>query len=72
MNVAFNTAVSGMLTAQSNLAKAAGNLVDSSTKGEDLIQPLIAIKQAEIAHKASAAMVKTASDMTDTLLDIIT
>ena len=72
MNVAFNTAVSGMLTAQSNLADASRNLVNASTQGEDLIQPIVAAKQAEIAHKASAMMVKTASDMTDTLLDIIT
>lgn len=72
MNVAFNTAVSGMLSAQSKLVEASRSMVETSTQGEDLIQPVIALKQAEIAHKASAAMVKTASDMSDTLLDIIT
>jgi hypothetical protein len=70
MNIAFNTAVSGMLTAQSHMASASENLVTSAAKGEGVIQAVVAVKQAETAHSASAVMAKVASDMTDTLLDI--
>ena len=71
MNVAFHTAVNGMLTAQAQAATAAHNVVVATSKGEDIIQDIVALKQAEAMHTASAAMVKVASDMTDTLLDIL-
>ena len=58
MNIALNTAVSGMLNAQAQAGAASESLV-------------IAVKRAEATHEASAAMVKVADDMTKTLLDII-
>lgn len=70
MNVAFNTAVTGMLAAQSQVSAAAKDIVNSATRGEDIIQPAIAIIRADVAHQASAMVARTASDMTDTLLDI--
>ena len=70
MNVAFNTAVSGMLSAQSQIATAAHEVAQAPQKGEGIIQAAVAIKRAEAVHEASAAIARTASDMTDTLLDI--
>lgn len=70
MNVAFNTAVSGMIAAQSQASSAAHNLVVNSQKGEGVIQAVIAVKQAEAVNKASAAMAQVASEMTKSLLDI--
>ena len=71
MNVAFHTAVSGMLTAQSHLADAARDTVTAVQSGQDIIQPVIAVKQAEATHAASAMVARAASDMTDSLLDIL-
>ena len=71
MNIAFNTAAAGMIAAQNQAGAAAQNVVHAASKGEEgVIQAMIAVKRAEHAHAASAAMVKVASDMTDTLLDI--
>jgi flagellar hook-associated protein FlgK len=70
MNVAFNTAVSGMLSAQSQLSAAARNVVEAASTGQDVIQASVAVKKAEMASKAAAVMVNTTSEMTDTLLDI--
>ncbi|GLK53038.1 MAG: hypothetical protein CMH94_09360 [Oceanicaulis sp.] len=70
MNVAFNTAVTGMLAAQSQVATAGSQMVANSAKGQDIIQAAVAIKRAEATHAAAAAVARTASDMTDTLLDI--
>jgi predicted transcriptional regulator len=71
MNVAFHTAVHGVLFAQAQASTAANNVVVAASKGEDIIQDIVAMKQAEAMHTASATMVKVASDMTDSLLDII-
>jgi len=70
MNIAFNTAVTGMLNAQSQVASAGQQMVANAPKGEGIIQAAVAIKRAEAAHDAAAAMVKVTSEMTDTLLDI--
>jgi hypothetical protein len=70
MNIAFNTAVSGMLHAQSQFGTAGQQLVANAARGEGIIQAAVAVKRAEAAHDAAAAMVRVASDMTDTLLDI--
>jgi hypothetical protein len=71
MNIAFNTAVSGMLTAHSQVASASENLVTSAAKGEGVIQAVVAVKQAESAHGASAVMARVASEMDKTLIDIL-
>ncbi len=70
MNVAFNTAVTGMLQAQSDFASASRNVVEAASKGDGAIDAIVAVKKAETAQKASAAVVQTASEMTDRLLDI--
>ncbi|WP_339740780.1 hypothetical protein [uncultured Maricaulis sp.] len=71
MNIALNTAVSGMLNAQAQAGAASESLVTAAAKGDGVIQAVIAVKRAEATHEASAAMVKVADDMTKTLLDII-
>ncbi len=71
MNIALNTAVTGLLNAQSEVGAASTSLVYAAAKNEGIIQAMIAVKRAEATHKASAAMVKVADDMTKTLLDII-
>lgn len=70
MNIALNTAVSGMLNAQAQVGTASEGLVNAAAKDEGVIQAVIAVKRAEATHKASAAMVRVADDMTKTLLDI--
>ncbi|OLF81599.1 hypothetical protein AWH62_02715 [Maricaulis sp. W15] len=70
MNVAFNTAVAGMMSAQSHAGEAARQAVNNAAKGEDIIQAAVALKKAEAAHSASAVMARTAAELTDTLLDI--
>ena len=70
MNIVFNTAVNGMLQAQSEFSSASRNVVEAATKGEGVIDAVVAVKKAESTHAASAAIVKTTSEMTDTLLDI--
>lgn len=70
MNIAFNTAVAGMLQAQSDAGLASRNVVEAAAKGEGVIDAMVAVKKAEASHSASAAMVKVTSEMTDTLLDI--
>ena len=71
MNIALDTAVSGMLIAQAQAGAASESLVNAAAKGEGIIQAVIAVKRAESTHEASAAMVKVADDMTKTLLEII-
>lgn len=70
MNIALNTAVTGMLNAQAQVGVASESLVNAAAKDEGIIQAMIAVKRAEATHQASAAMVKVADDMTRTLLDI--
>ncbi|WP_339742998.1 hypothetical protein [uncultured Maricaulis sp.] len=71
MNIALDTAVSGMLNAQAQAGAASERLVNAAAKGEGIIQAVIAVKRAETAQKASAEMVKVADDMMRTTLDII-
>jgi len=71
MNIAMNTAVTGLLNAHSQAGAASASVVDAAAKGEDIIQAIIAVKRAEVAQKASAEMVKIADDMMHTVLDII-
>jgi hypothetical protein len=71
MNIALNTAVNGMLNAQSQAGAASESLVNAASKGEGIIQAVIAVKRAESAQHASANMVKVADDMMQTALDII-
>lgn len=70
MNVAFNTAVAGMMSAQSQAGSAAREMVNNAAKGEDIIQAAIELKKAEASHAAAAVTARVAGDMTETLLDI--
>ena len=71
MDIAFNTAVTGMLNAQSRASAASVSLVHATASGVDVIQALVAVKQAQATHEASAVMVKVADDMQQVLLDIL-
>tara|TARA_R110000868_G_scaffold188932_2_gene431803 strand:- start:10703 stop:10921 length:219 start_codon:yes stop_codon:yes gene_type:complete len=71
MDIAFNTAVTGMLNAQTRASAASESVVHAAATGEGIIQALVAVKQAEATHQASAAMVKVADDMQQVLLDIL-
>ncbi len=71
MNIALDTAVSGMLNAQAQAGAASESLVNAASKGESIIQAVIAVKRAETAQHVSAEMVKVADDMMRTVLDII-
>jgi hypothetical protein len=71
MNIAFNTAVSGMAVARSQMAKASHEMIDAAARGDDIVQFMTSLRQAESLHHASAAIARTASEMTETLLDII-
>lgn len=71
MNIAMNTAATGLLNAHSQAGAASENVVNAAAKGEDIIQAMLAVKRAEVAQKASAEMVKIADDMMHTVLDII-
>lgn len=71
MNIAMDTAVTGMLNAQAQAGAASQNLVLAASKGEGIIQAVIAVEQAKAVNDASVAMVKVADDMSQTLLDII-
>jgi phage tail sheath gpL-like len=70
MNIALNTAVTGMLNAQAQAGAASSSLVNAAAKGDGIIQAMIAVKRAEVAQQASASMVKVADDMMQTVLDI--
>ncbi len=70
MNVAFNTAVTGMISAQSHAGAAAREMVNNAARGEDVIQAAVALKKAEASHAAAAVTARIAGDMTETLLDI--
>jgi hypothetical protein len=70
MNIALNTAVTGMLNAQAQAGAASSSLVNAAAKGEGIIQAIIAVKRAEVAQQAAASMVKVADDMMQTVLDI--
>ena len=71
MNIAFNTAVTGLLSAQAQTGAASESLVAAAAKGEGIIQAVVAVKRAETAQHATANLVKVADDMTRTMLDII-
>ncbi|WP_417467168.1 hypothetical protein [Maricaulis sp.] len=71
MNIAFNTAVTGLLSAQAQTGAASESLVTAAVRGEGIIQAVVAVKRAETAQHATANLVKVADDMTRTMLDII-
>ncbi|MBR9826064.1 MAG: hypothetical protein GYB36_09715 [Alphaproteobacteria bacterium] len=70
MNIAFNTALAGMMQSQANFNTASRNVVEAAAKDEGIVEALVAVKKAETTHAASAAVLKASSEMTDRLLDI--
>jgi flagellar hook protein FlgE len=70
MNIPFNTAMTGMLNAQARLADTAQSIAREGAGG-NLAEQMVEIRKAETEHAANAAVVKTASEMTDRLLDIL-
>jgi len=63
----FSTAVQGMRKAEGKAADAAGRLAS----GEIEARHVVDLKQAETAHKANGAVVRTADRMHDRLLDLL-
>lgn len=65
---AINTALSGLKQSTRTVEKAATNIADPA-KQDTMIEDIVDIKLAETAYKANAAVIRTASDMQDTLLE---
>lgn len=63
----IDTALSGMQTASRTVAKAANNIA-TPEKQDTMVEDIVDIKSAEISYKANAAVIKTVSEMEDTLL----
>jgi flagellar hook-associated protein FlgK len=71
MNAVFPPALSALQAAQANLAGAARNIAHQQASERGIVEAMIAIRQAETAHAASAAVIRTANDMSGRLLDIL-
>lgn len=72
MNIApttsmFVTAILGMSKAETKANEAASKLASGDIDARDIVE----LKLAETAHKANAAVFRTADKMTDQLLDIL-
>jgi len=63
----FSTAVQGLRSAGSKAADAAGKLAS----GEVETRHVVDLKQAETAHKANGAVIRTADRMQQRLLDLL-
>lgn len=64
----ISTAISGMNNATKTVSKAADNIADPA-KQDRTVEDIVDIKTAEVTFKANAAVIRTASDMSDTLLE---
>jgi flagellar hook protein FlgE len=62
----ISTAIQGLKKADSQLNQAAQNIAGGSQDPEDIV----ALSEASTGFKANAAVIRTADDMTKTLLDI--
>ena len=71
MNTAYNISVAAMQAAQAQLAGAARQIANQRADDTGVIDAVVAIKQAEHTHAAAAAIIRTASDMDQRLLDIL-
>jgi hypothetical protein len=70
---AINNALSGLLNATKKLDGAARNIaapdINPTLSKPDIIQDIVDIKTSEFAYKANIAVLKTAQDMEDSLLE---
>lgn len=71
MNTAYNISVAAMQSAQAQLAGAARQIANPRADDTGIIDAVVAVRQAEATHATAAALVRTTSDMTDHLLDIL-
>lgn len=71
MNTAYNISVAAMQSAQAQIAGAARQIANPRADNTGIIDAVIAIKQAEQTHAAAAAVVRTTSDMSEQLIDIL-
>ncbi|WP_421785752.1 hypothetical protein [Hyphobacterium sp.] len=71
MNIAFNTSAAALQAAEAQLASAARDIANPRADEAGIIDAMVAIKEAEASQAASAAVIRTASDMTGRLLDIL-
>lgn len=72
---AFNAGVSGVNKALKGMQKAAHDVAASNTLAEggnltDVVEAMVDLKKHELGVKASASVIKTASEMSDTIIDI--
>ncbi|MDI7773837.1 flagellar basal body rod protein [Asticcacaulis sp. EMRT-3] len=67
---AFNIASAGAISASQRLDQAAQNTVRDSSGGGDILSDLVDQIQSRTAFQASLSVVKTADQMTGSLLDI--
>lgn len=78
VNSALNTGLQGFQEAQSRISEAAQNIASQqvtdatkdSVETKDLTESLVDLKSAENDAKANANVVKTASDVLGTIIDI--
>lgn len=73
MNVsAFDNGVTGVLAAQQLAGSASARIaqVSNPNSNQDLVQPLVDLKRAEIATAANAKVISTADKTIGALLDI--
>ena len=67
----ISSASSGLIQASQMFNKAAVNTVKAANEQGDLVGAIVEQKQAEIAVKANASVVRVADDMEKRLLDIL-
>lgn len=69
---AISSSINGMLHANAMFSRAAVNTVQAANSPEkDLVGAIVETKQAEHALKANTAVLRTADDMQQRLLDIL-
>ncbi|MEE2525340.1 hypothetical protein V0U79_03105 [Hyphobacterium sp. HN65] len=71
MNTAYNISLAAMQAAHAQIANAARQIANPRADESNIIDAVIAIKQAEQTHDAATAAMRTASDMSEQLIDIL-
>ncbi|WP_421792525.1 hypothetical protein [Hyphobacterium sp.] len=71
MNIPYNVSVTAMQAAQAQVATAARQIANPRADETNVIDAVVAIKEAETVHAAAAAVIKTTSDMDEQLIDIL-
>jgi len=67
---AIQTALSGLQASSAQVEKSAAKIAAAPLETTDLAAEAIAVKQAEITFKANAAVISTASEMSEEMLHL--